>query len=134
VTSGATRQAALAMDAVTFRELGHRLVDRIASFLESLPHGPVTREQSPSSVRDALGLGGALPEAGMDPELPLEQTAQLLFEHSLFNAHPRFNTARGDVDALLEIVTRAGRIVDVELRSTPEGFVVAPTDGRSRNP
>ena len=84
------RHAPLAMDAATFRKLGHRLVDQLAGFLESLPRGPVTRDESPSAVRDALDLTGPLPESGTDPGPLLEQTAQLLFAHSLFNGHPRF--------------------------------------------
>ena len=84
------RRAALAMDAATFRALGHRLVDRIAERLDAIPHGPVTRDAPPSAVRDALGLAGPLPDAGMDPGPLLERTADLLFDHSLFNAHPRF--------------------------------------------
>jgi aromatic-L-amino-acid/L-tryptophan decarboxylase len=84
------RHAPLAMDAATFRALGHRLVDQVAEFLESMPRRPVTRGESPSAVRDALGLDESLPESGTDPEPLLERTAQLLFDHSLFNAHPRF--------------------------------------------
>jgi glutamate/tyrosine decarboxylase-like PLP-dependent enzyme len=78
------------MDPATFRSLGHRLVDQVAAFLESVPRGPVTHDESPSAVRDALDLTGPLPESGMDPGPLLERTAQLLFAHSLFNAHPRF--------------------------------------------
>jgi glutamate/tyrosine decarboxylase-like PLP-dependent enzyme len=78
------------MDSATFRALGHRLVDQLAGFLESLPRGPVTHDESPSAVRDALDLAGRLPESGMDPGPLLEQTAQRLFDHSLFNGHPRF--------------------------------------------
>jgi glutamate/tyrosine decarboxylase-like PLP-dependent enzyme len=84
------RHAALAMDGATFRTLGHRLVDQLAGFLEAMPHGPVTRNESPSVVREALDLTGPLPESGTDPGPLLEQTAQLLFDHSLFNGHPRF--------------------------------------------
>jgi glutamate/tyrosine decarboxylase-like PLP-dependent enzyme len=90
VNGASNRYAPLAMDAATFRLLGHRLVDQVAGFLEALPRGPVTRDESPSAVREALNLTGPLPESGMDPELLLEQTAQQLFSHSLFNAHPRF--------------------------------------------
>jgi glutamate/tyrosine decarboxylase-like PLP-dependent enzyme len=85
-----TREAALAMDAGTFRALGHRLVDQVANFLEAIPRGPVTHNESPSAVRDALDLTGPLPELGMDPASLLEGTARLLFDHSLLNGHPRF--------------------------------------------
>jgi aromatic-L-amino-acid/L-tryptophan decarboxylase len=84
------RHAPLAMDRATFRLLGHRLVDQVAEFLESLPRGRVTHDESPSAVRDALELSGPLPESGTDPGPLLERTAQLLFDHSLFNGHPRF--------------------------------------------
>ncbi len=90
VDGDSSRHAPLAMDAATFRKLGHRLVDQLAGFLESLPFGPVTRDESPSVVRAALDLTGPLPEMGTDPGPLLEETAQRLFAHSLFNGHPRF--------------------------------------------
>ena len=58
------RQSPVSMDAATFRMLGHRLVDQVAEFMESLPHRPVTHDESPSAVRAALDLNGALPEQG----------------------------------------------------------------------
>jgi glutamate/tyrosine decarboxylase-like PLP-dependent enzyme len=88
--AGWDRDAPLAMDTATFRALGHRLVDQVAEFLESLPRRPVTHDESPSALRDALELSGPLPESGMDPAPLLERTAQRLFDHSLFNSHPRF--------------------------------------------
>jgi aromatic-L-amino-acid decarboxylase len=90
VDGGSIRHSALAMDAATFRALGHRLVDQVAECLERVPLGPVTRNESPSAVRGALDLSGGLPEAGMDPGALLERTTQFLFDHSLFNGHPRF--------------------------------------------
>lgn len=85
-----TRTSPAHMDAATFRAIGHRLVDQVAGLLESLPSGPINRDESPTMVREALDLNGPLPERGMDPASLLEQTTPLLFEHSLFNAHPRF--------------------------------------------
>src|SRR5262245_20171541 len=90
MTGEQVRSAPIAITPAAFRALGHRLVDQLAQFLESLPHRPVTRDQSPSAVREALGLNGPLPETGTAPGPLLEETARLLVEHSLFNAHPRF--------------------------------------------
>jgi glutamate/tyrosine decarboxylase-like PLP-dependent enzyme len=78
------------MDAARFRELGHQLVDRIAERLSAIPAGPVNRDESPAAVREALRLGGPLPENGADAGLLLEETTARLFEHSLLNGHPRF--------------------------------------------
>ena len=86
----ARRDAPLAMDAASFRAVGHQLVDDLAELLDSIPRRPVTRGESPSAVREALGLTGSLPEHGADPAALLQETARLLFDHSLFNAHPRF--------------------------------------------
>ena len=86
-----TRRAApLDMPAGEFRAAGHGLVDQIADWLEKLPSGPVTRDESPGDVRRALGADRALPESGTAPRELLDEAADLLFRHSLFNGHPRF--------------------------------------------
>jgi len=90
MSSTTRRDAPLALDSEQFRALGHRLVDTIAERLAAIPSGPVTRGETPAQVRAALGLGGPLPEQGEDPGALLERTAKLLFEHSLFNGHPKF--------------------------------------------
>jgi aromatic-L-amino-acid decarboxylase len=84
------RSVPLAMDAEAFRRAGHRLVDRLAELLASIPSRPVTPGEDPAAVRAALGLGGPLPEQGTGAEALLEDTVGRLFEHSLFNGHPRF--------------------------------------------
>jgi glutamate/tyrosine decarboxylase-like PLP-dependent enzyme len=84
------RVSPLAMSAEEFRSTGHQLVDRIADFIDSLPRRPVTPGESPSTVREALDAGLKLPEHGADAGALLERAAELMFGHSLFNAHPRF--------------------------------------------
>ncbi len=83
------RVAPLAMRPEEFRALGYHLVDRIAEFLAGLPERPVTPADSPATVRAALG-GDGLPARGSDPGSLLEEATSLLFDHSLFNGHPRF--------------------------------------------
>ena len=60
----ANRRSPLAMRSDEFRSAGHQLVDRIADFFDSLPQRPVTRGESPSVIREALGGDGSLPENG----------------------------------------------------------------------
>jgi len=84
------RTAPLAMSRDDFRTIGHELVDRIAEQLATLPGRPVTRDESPSEVRRALGADQPLPDAGIDPGRALTEATKLLFDHSLFNGHPRF--------------------------------------------
>jgi glutamate/tyrosine decarboxylase-like PLP-dependent enzyme len=77
------------MDPEEFRKLGHRLVDEIATFLGNLATGPVNRDAAPTEIRTLLPKG-SLPESGISPEQLLEEVTPMLFEHSLFNGHPRF--------------------------------------------
>jgi len=83
------RHAPLEMDSAEFREAGHRMVDRIADFLESMPRGPVTRPSTPPELRAMLGPA-RVPETGTAAGPLLDEATRLVMEHSLFNGHPRF--------------------------------------------
>ncbi len=72
-----------------FRRLGHELVDRLAEFFGSIRDRPLTAGETPAEIRDLLGRG-SLPAGGTPAATLLPETTRLLFEHSLFNGHPRF--------------------------------------------
>ena len=105
------RVSPLAMDSQQFRELGAELVERIAGFLDSLPQRPVTRAESPATVREALRANRPLPLHGADAATLLSQAADLLMEHSLFNGHPRFwgyiTSSAAPIGALGELLASA---------------------------
>jgi aromatic-L-amino-acid/L-tryptophan decarboxylase len=107
----ARRLSPLAMDSQQFRELGNQLVERIANFLDSLPKRPVTRAESPASVREALGGDRPLPLHGADVAMLLSHCADLLMEHSLLNGHPRFwgyiTSSAAPIGALGEMLASA---------------------------
>jgi aromatic-L-amino-acid/L-tryptophan decarboxylase len=84
------RRAPLVMEAAEFRRVGHCLVDQISDRLERLPQGAVTRAESPADVRRLLDAGRRLPSGGSDAADLVSDATDLLFEHSLFNGHPRF--------------------------------------------
>ncbi|HUG34777.1 MAG TPA: aspartate aminotransferase family protein [Anaerolineales bacterium] len=84
------RTSPIELKADEFRLIGHHLVDRIADFLDSLPTYPVTTGESPQAIRETLDSSRLLPALGTDPASLVDRAADLLFDHSLFNSHPRF--------------------------------------------
>lgn len=83
------RQAPIEIRKEEFRQAGYHLIDRIAEFLSTIDSVPVTRGESSTEVQKFLGDGG-LPSEGLSMETLMEQTTDLLLDHSLFNGHPRF--------------------------------------------
>jgi aromatic-L-amino-acid/L-tryptophan decarboxylase len=84
------RTASLAMTEAEFREIGHTLVDLVADRLARIAAGPVTPHESPAGVRAAIDAARELPARGEDAHRLVTRAAELLFDHSLFNGHPRF--------------------------------------------
>ena len=84
------RKAPIAMSAAEFREAGYKLVDRIAEHIETIAEKAITQAESPDEVRRLLGLDQHLPQNGVESQRLLEEVTEALFDHSLFNGHPRF--------------------------------------------
>lgn len=84
------RNARLRIGAEEFRRMGHQLVDDVAELLATMPDRPVTPGGMPPEVQRLVGADRPLPEEGTDPEALLKETTDLLFDHPLFNGHPRF--------------------------------------------
>jgi aromatic-L-amino-acid/L-tryptophan decarboxylase len=83
------RRRPMDMTADEFREAGHRLIDSIAAFYESLPERRVTPSEPARAVRASLG-NDVLPMHGTPAAELLSEAAPWLFDHSLHNGHPRF--------------------------------------------
>lgn len=90
VNMSTQRTTPIEMNAEDFRTIGHHLVNRIAEFLESISSRPVTSGETPTEIRDALNSSRSLPHEGTDPAALVNHATDLLFNHSLFNSHPRF--------------------------------------------
>jgi aromatic-L-amino-acid/L-tryptophan decarboxylase len=104
------RKAPLEMDPDEFRRLGHKVVDHVADFLQSLPQRPVTPGIPPGKVRALLG-NRPLPKKGIAAENLLQEAAQLLFDYSLLNGHPRFwgyiTSSAAPIGALADLLASA---------------------------
>ena len=72
-----------------FREIGHRLVDQIAVDCRRCRTAGAPDESPATS--EAFGAEQTLPPAGTDAAWLVIEATELLFDHSLFNGHPRFS-------------------------------------------
>ena len=85
-----TRQSAIDIGKEEFKKLGHKLIDQIADFLDTIRERPVTTIASTKQLQQLLG-NGPLPENGASAQDILIEAADLLFNNSLFNGHPKFS-------------------------------------------
>jgi aromatic-L-amino-acid decarboxylase len=104
-----SRNAPLDLSSEEFRKIGHRLIDDLAEFYQTLPSRAVTRSTTPSAIRAALPP--SLPSTGEDPGEVFGETVPLLLRYSLFNGHPRFfgyiTSSPAPVGALADLVGAA---------------------------
>src|SRR5437868_13764485 len=84
-----TRNSVAEMTPQQFRDAGHQLVDQIAEFLATIGERPVAPASTPREMRARIGGDVGLPDSGADAALLLRDAAELLFENSTFNGHPR---------------------------------------------
>src|SRR4051812_35549869 len=84
------RDVPLAMTPDEFKAIGHRLVDELAERLADVPRQPVTRSEAPAELRRLIGADRPLPDDARDGADLVAAATASLFEHSLFNGHPRF--------------------------------------------
>jgi len=84
-----TRDTSIELSKEEFQQIGYRLIDDIAGFLEQIGEKPVTSGESPKKLQNLMG-DGRLPENGTSPSDLFARATDLLINHSLFNGHPRF--------------------------------------------
>ncbi len=83
------RKAPLELTAKEFKSLGHNLIDSISGFNETISERPVTTGETPKQLQSLLG-NQSFPENGTSASVLLEKATDLLYNHSLFNGHPKF--------------------------------------------
>jgi glutamate/tyrosine decarboxylase-like PLP-dependent enzyme len=83
------RSSSIEINSDEFRKIGHALIERIAHFLEDIYDHPVTSGKTGSQIREILNTS-SLRNEGINLSELLPNTADILFDHSLFNGHPKF--------------------------------------------
>jgi len=83
------RIAPLELSAEEFKTLGYNLVDNISGFNNTIVDKPVTKGENPKQIQEILG-DHPFPKNSMPADALLNKATDLLFNHSLFNGHPKF--------------------------------------------
>ena len=83
------RKSPIAISKRNFKKAGHHLIDKIADFIDTIEKRPVTTGECPSELQPLIGTQ-SLPEEGATPGELLNTAADLMFNHSLLNGHPKF--------------------------------------------
>lgn len=83
------RENSIEIKKTEFQKIGYQLIDTIADFFDEISEKPVSTTKSPKELQKILG-NLPLPENGLPAESLIASTSKLLFDHSLFNGHPKF--------------------------------------------
>jgi len=104
------RETPIEISKQEFKEIGYQLIDSISDFLDTIRNKPVTPAESSEQLQKMLG-DASLPEKGMPASELLNETADLLIKHSLFNGHPKFlgyiTSSAAPIGALADLLAAA---------------------------
>lgn len=117
-----SRKAPIDMTPDEFRKAGYQVVDRIAELLGSLSRRPVTPGESPEKIRALLG-NKKIPSQGAAADDLFKEAEDLLFDHSLFNGHPRF---WGYITASPSPVGMLGDLLAAAINPNVAAWVLSP--------
>jgi aromatic-L-amino-acid/L-tryptophan decarboxylase len=104
------RKTPIEINREEFKRIGYHLIDSIADFIETIGDRPVTSGESSRQLQKILGHK-PLPETGRPAEELLSESAELLFNHSLLNGHPKFlgyiTSSPAPIGALADLLATA---------------------------
>lgn len=83
------RKTPIAISKDDFKKMGYQLIDQIADFMDTIDKKAITSGESPDQVQKKLG-NKSIPDKGIPPAKILSRATELLFNHSLYNGHPKF--------------------------------------------
>ena len=83
------RNVPVEMSADEFKKTGYALIDQVAAFISGIREKKVVDSKSATELMQIIG-SDQIPDQGTSPDAIIGRAADLLFNHSLFNGHPKF--------------------------------------------
>ena len=84
------RLTPLEIEQKEFKKIGYDLVDKISELLATMNEHKVVKYADSNSIRKIINSTETLPQQGSDSSKLMQETSDLLIEHSLYNGHPNF--------------------------------------------
>jgi len=104
------RNVPIEMPGAEFKEIGYRLIDQIADFIDNIHGRPVTTDLSFTELSAIIGRA-PLPEEGGSASEIVQHAAEVLLNYSLLNGHPRFfgyiTSSAAPIGALADLLAAA---------------------------
>jgi glutamate/tyrosine decarboxylase-like PLP-dependent enzyme len=104
------RNAPIGMRGAEFKDIGYRLIDAIAGFIENIDAKPVTTDLSFTQLSAIIGRD-PLPENGKPAKDIVHHATDLLLQYSLLNGHPKFlgyiTSSAAPIGALADLLAAA---------------------------
>src|SRR4051812_28238404 len=104
------RKTPIEISAADFKKIGYHLIDSISHFMESIDERQVTTGESPQQLQQIIG-NLPLPEYGTPVDEIFSTVANILFDHSLLNGHPKFmgyiTSSAAPIGALADLLAAA---------------------------
>ncbi len=90
-----------------FKKIGYQLIDGISQHFSTIDQFPLSSKESPGQLQNLLG-SNSMPEDGRSASELIAKATDLLFNHSLFNGHPKFlgyiTSSASPIGALAELL------------------------------
>lgn len=104
------RKSPVAISKAEFKNIGHKLIDDIADFIDTIEERRVTIGENPKQLQKILGIS-SLPENSIPVAELLSRASELLINHSLLNGHPKFlgyiTSSAAPIGALADLLAAA---------------------------
>jgi aromatic-L-amino-acid/L-tryptophan decarboxylase len=104
------RTKSVTMSKEEFQKVGYDLIDSISDFIDNMRERPITTGETVAQLQTFLGTG-QLPDTGVAAEVIMKRAVELLFNHSLFNGHPKFlgyiTSSATPIGALADLLSAA---------------------------
>ncbi|MGB5819588.1 MAG: aminotransferase class V-fold PLP-dependent enzyme [Saonia sp.] len=117
-----SRKTPIEINEKDFKETGYRLLDRIIEFNTTIGNRSVTVGANPERIQQLLG-NRSFPENGTPVSQLISKTSDLLFDHSLFNGHPKF---MGYITASPAPIGALGELLAASVNPNVGAYILSP--------